>query len=310
MRTKLLMGIGTALAVVASVAPAARAQQTPDNTAFLNETIENKGLPHQAPSIGLPAIYGLNPCATGAAAGITTPLVGISGAISNIDRECETRNNAAVAVTAIKDEAVAREIMCNVKDFREASLRVGRPCLIDQRRPIAAAQGGAPVAAAKPAVSGPVAVATAPAVRPALAAAPAQPVAAPATPALRRDAPAFCRQPGLDLALYPDCTSRDAQASTRADAADQGLTAPWPYYRYGRTHRGLRREALRPPLPEASEPLSSAAQPAVPIGVGASAPAARYVGMYTTDANGRRVFSITDRTALAHQSDPSQNGGE
>ncbi|MBV9750815.1 MAG: hypothetical protein JO157_18570 [Acetobacteraceae bacterium] len=304
MRTKLLMGVGAALAVVAPfTVPAGWAQQTPDNTAFLNETINNKGLPHQAPSIGLPAIYGLNPCATGAAAGVTTPLFGISGAISNIDRECETRNNAAVAVTAIKDEAVAREIMCNVKDFREASLRVGKPCLIDQRRPVAAAPAGAPVAAAASAVPTPIAAAVAPAAPPA-------PAAAPATPALLRDAPAFCHRPDLDLALYPDCTSRSAQPSTRADAADQGRTAPWPYYRYGRTHRGLRREALTPPLPEASAPLSSAFQSAAPTAADANAPAARYVGVYTRRPDGQRVFSLTDRAALEHQSDPSQNGGE
>ncbi len=164
MRIKLLIGVGAAMAALASplTSSAAWAQQTPDNSAFLNETIDNKGLPHQAPSIGLPAIYGLNPCATGAAVGISTPLFGISGAISNIDRECETRNNAAVAVTAIKDEAVAREIMCNVKDFREAALRVGKPCRVDQPRPVAAAAPPGALAATPAAAVAPAAAAPAP----------------------------------------------------------------------------------------------------------------------------------------------------
>ena len=362
MRAKRLMGVGAVLAALASplASSAAWAQQTPDNTAFLNETIDNKGLPHQAPSIGLPAIYGLNPCATGAAAGISTPLFGISGAISNIDRECETRNNAAVAVTAIKDPAVAREIMCNVKDFREAALRVGKPCLADQPRPVAAAAPAATPAAATPTAAA-VPVAAIPTLAiPAVAAAtsPASPAAA-APPVLLSDAPAFCHRPDLNLTLYPDCTSHAAQASTQADAADQ-RAAHRIYYGYGRERRAMRREALRRPLPERAVPASPAAQPsapqdAVPLPVSASASsapahagctvpsalgrlypdcngssaadatpipaappatapaapqAASYVGIYTTGADGTRVFSIAERAALARQPAPSQGGGE
>ena len=53
---------------------------------------------------------------SGRLAGVTTPLFGIAGgAISTTDKDCETRNTAALTITGLKDEATAREIMCEVR---------------------------------------------------------------------------------------------------------------------------------------------------------------------------------------------------
>ncbi|HEX2940442.1 MAG TPA: hypothetical protein VHO91_05285 [Rhodopila sp.] len=104
---------------------------SPYNT---NATINNHGIPRQAPPLSLPSIYGLNPCSTGATLGVTTPLVGVGGAISSSDPACEARNNAALAISAFHNEFLAREVLCVRKDWREAWAKIGKPCLEDQRR--------------------------------------------------------------------------------------------------------------------------------------------------------------------------------
>jgi hypothetical protein len=166
----------------------------------ITENLNNTGIPRNAPALGLPSIYGLNPCSSGAAVGVTTPLFGIGGAIANIDKECETRNNAAVVITGLKDEAMAREILCQIKDIRQAARRLGKPCLEDE--------GTSKVSSAAPAnpVQPEQAVAVA---QPVI-----QPVVQPVALSIRTDAPAFCHTRGLDLRLYPDCTGQSASAST------------------------------------------------------------------------------------------------
>ena len=159
------------------------------------ENINNTGIPRNAPALSLGNIYGLNPCATGTSVGVTTPLFGLGGAVSNIDKECETRNNAAVVITGLKDETLAREILCTIKDVRDAAMRVGKPCLQDaalsralseaRPAPWAAAPAGASASPERP-----------------------QPVVAMVIPpAIRPDAPAYCRVDGLAVGLYPECSA-------------------------------------------------------------------------------------------------------
>lgn len=112
-------------------------------------TINNTGIPNQAPPLNLPSVYGLNPCSTGASVGITTPLVGIGGAVSSTDAGCEARNNAALAISAFKNELLAREMLCGKKEWREAWARIGKPCLEDQRDPKVASTASLPVASAQ-----------------------------------------------------------------------------------------------------------------------------------------------------------------
>lgn len=183
---------------------------------ILTENINNTGIPRNAAPLNLPAIYGLNPCSTGATVGVTTPLFGIGGAVSSIDRECETRNNAAVVITGLKDETLGREILCEIKDVREAAIRVGKPCLDDQGTPkVTSAAAVSPAQPASPLQEIPVAANTP--VTPAQPVAPAQRVtvaaAAPVRATIRADAPAFCHTNDLDVSLYPDCTESLAPAS-------------------------------------------------------------------------------------------------
>lgn len=216
--------------LAACIAAVTLAPQRGMAQATITENINNTGIPRNAPSLGLSNIYGLNPCATGSSVGVTTPLFGLGGAISDIDRECETRNNAAVVITGLKDEALAREILCEIKDVRQAAIRVGRPCLQDQRT--ASAGAPAPVASAPPA-PGPILAAAAvpapvlstplppPAATPVLqpggpvrlAPTPTVSEAAPTPPAtVVAGAPAFCRTPGLQVSLYPECTTAPSPA--------------------------------------------------------------------------------------------------
>lgn len=164
-------------------------------TQNLNQT----GIPRNAPSLGLGQIYGLNPCATGATAGVTTPLFGVAGAISDIDRECETRNNAAVVITGLKDDQLAKEILCGIKDIREAAIRIGKPCLEDQRR---ISKNAPPVASAAVVTPAPAPVAVQRPVVPTLA--------------LKPNAPAFCKVTDLDLKLYPECLASGMPETTTA----------------------------------------------------------------------------------------------
>ena len=199
------MGMGAALAALVSIR-AAQAQ-TDSNTSTINsnEQVSNHGLPHQAPAIGLSSIYGLNPCATGSALGISTPLVGVGGAISTIDKECETRNNAAIAVSALQDAPLAREILCNISDIRQASMRLGRPCMMDQK-PGAVAVAPAPQTQSAPANAAQPAPSSSSQLPPnALPPAVAKPIVA-SLPA--RSLPAFCQTPGLILKLYPACSDK------------------------------------------------------------------------------------------------------
>lgn len=177
----------------------------------LTENLNNTGIPRQVPSIGLPAIYGLNPCSTGTSVGVATPLFGIGGAVSSIDHECETRNNAAVVITGLKDEVLGREILCEIKDVREAAIRVGKPCRPDNaEQRISAAEPVKPPEPPNGAVPAPTLVLG----TPPAAAEPRRPQVA----ALRPGAPVFCRVKDLDLSLYPDCTTQTAPTSTVGSA--------------------------------------------------------------------------------------------
>jgi hypothetical protein len=118
-------------------------------------------------------------------------LFGVGGAVSTIDKECETRNNAAIVVTGLKDETLAREILCEIKDVRQAAVRIGKPCLQDQAA--SRVSSAAPVPPPAP---------------------PAAPVAPdkPAVASLPANAPMFCHTKGLDVALYPECSAAAGKA--------------------------------------------------------------------------------------------------
>jgi hypothetical protein len=175
---------------------------SPYNT---HSTIDNHGIPNQAPALSLPSVYGLNPCSVGASVGITTPMVGIGGALSSADPACEARNNAALAITAFHNELLAREVLCTRDEWRKAWARIGKPCLDDQRAaqpPAAKAAAAAPVANAAPAA--PPAQPAAPAVAqmgvmmvpqvvaPAALVMTSTPVPQPATPAVKHTVPDWC----------------------------------------------------------------------------------------------------------------------
>jgi hypothetical protein len=189
------------------------------------ENINNTGIPRNAPALGLSNIYGLNPCATGTSVGVTTPLFGIGGAASTIDKECESRNNAAVVITGLKDELLAREILCAIKDVRDAAIRVGKPCLQDKPPPRIAS-----VAPETPAPKAPSAasdknteqVAATPAVTPVAA-----------SISIQANAPAFCRVKGLDVSLYPECTMLQpplvAQAAVAKRPPSIHAGPPWKH---------------------------------------------------------------------------------
>ena len=229
MRRLLLAGVmGAALA--APIITSAMAQEVPvDPNGFspynthgtLNENIQTSTI-RQAPSLGLSSIYGLNPCSLGASAGVTTPLFGIAGAISTTDKGCETRNTAALAITGLKDEVAAREIMCDLPEFRNAVKQIGKPCLVDQ------GQAVAPTASAQPIV------------QPVAAQAPVAAQQAVAKETMSPDAPTWCHTPGLMLSSYPECTNPTARAATQE----------------------MKQEIRRKPVKQVVAPTSTKEQPA------------------------------------------------
>jgi len=143
-------------------------------------------------------------------------LFGIGGATASIDKECETRNNAAVVITGLKDETLAREILCQIKDVRDAAVRVGKPCLQDQPTPR--------VASAVPETPTPKTAAVEPA-KPAKpdVAEPAIKHVAAAVP-IQANAPPFCRVKGLDVTLYPECTTMQAPVAHSVATAKQPVS--------------------------------------------------------------------------------------
>ena len=188
---------------------------SPYNThGILDENIQTSTI-RNAPALGLSSIYGLNPCSLGASAGVSTPLFGIAGAISTTDKGCETRNTAALAITGLKDEVAAREIMCDIPEFRDAVKRIGKPCLADQQQ---AANQPSPVASNQL----------------------VQPVAArtevpPEAEAIAPDAPAWCHTAGLVITSYPECThpatakqesKQEHKAAQQPKAAKHEVAAP------------------------------------------------------------------------------------
>lgn len=225
MKTKVFWGVG---AVFAALTFSASADAQDANTQTINQNIRtesiqrNEGLPsnpripHQTPSLGLGNIYGLNPCATGVSVGVTTPLVGIGGAFSNIDSECQTRNNAAVLVSGLRDEAAAREVLCSIPVIRQAFIRIRRPCIEDggaavilpSNYPAGAGQAGQYNAETLPPPNLPIPPSVVP-----------RGGTIDGDPRLRSEAPAFCRISGLDPSLYPEC--RKDVATTAANRTPQ-----------------------------------------------------------------------------------------
>jgi hypothetical protein len=205
-----------------------------DTHGTLDENINTSTI-RNAPALGLSSIYGLNPCSLGASAGVSTPLFGIAGAISTTDKDCETRNTAALAITGLKDEAAGREIMCTIPQFREAVARLGKPCIGDQPPQRVALQQ-------QPSVQ-PVA---------AQVATPAVPVAA--KPTLAPNAPTFCNTAGLVLSAYPECTHPQVMAEPHAKRSTPNAVS--------RNVQSVHNEApeLTPPVP----PVPTTIRPSVP----------------------------------------------
>lgn len=205
MKHLLIAGLVGAALAASTVSPAV-AQTVPtdpngfspyDTRTTVDENV-NTPVVRNAPALGLSSIYGLNPCSLGASAGVTTPLFGVAGAISTTDHDCEIRNTAALAITGLKDEAAGREILCMLKEFREAVARLGKPCIQDQKQaPVASA--AAPQPQALPAN------ATQQQPAPPIAATPVAAVV-PVVPAIAPEAPAYCKTAGLVLSAYPECT--------------------------------------------------------------------------------------------------------
>jgi hypothetical protein len=183
-------------------------QAMAQNANTLTQNLNNTGIPRQTPSLGLGQIYGLNPCATGATAGVTTPIFGIAGAVSNIDRECETRNNAAVVITALHDTSMAREVLCTIKDVRDAAARIGQPCLGDAPNSHEVSHAGA-ASTRNQDVHAEMRVP--PKVN--------QQRAEDGGPGVLSNAPAFCRTKNLVLSLYPECAGDQTRAIARAHSA-------------------------------------------------------------------------------------------
>jgi hypothetical protein len=258
-RALLLAGvIGAALSAPILVPAMAQTVQTdpqgfsPFNThGSLDENINTSTI-RNAPALGLSSIYGLNPCSLGASAGITTPLFGIAGAISTTDKDCETRNTAALAITGLKDEAAGREVMCIIKEFREAVARLGKPCIGDQPQRVAMQQQ-APAQLTAQVVPTPIvpAVVTRPTVAP--------------------DAPAFCKVDGLMLNAYPECIQGKPEPHAKRNASS---VASVPQH-----NTTIERAAVTPEratvTPQAPVPVTI--RPSVPAG-SAKVPATDMVG--------------------------------
>lgn len=218
--------LGTALILACSPGLALAQTQT------LNENVNNTGIPRNAPGLSMSSIYGLNPCSSGLSVGVTTPLFGIGGAAATIDRECETRNNAALAITALHDQKLAREIMCKIDEVREAAIRVHQPCIEDGgvRTASAAAAPGpgpAPAVVVRPTESD-VPRQYAPAM-PMRVPPPSQSSRTSPVQAAHAEVPAFCLTPGLAQGLYPECVpgsvaSKAALAQQQSAMRDQAPT--------------------------------------------------------------------------------------
>jgi hypothetical protein len=97
------------------------------------ETIISKGN-QPAPTMYAPAIGGLNACIIPASGAASGPGFGLALGYGMRDEECQLRNTAAVAATVLHDEPTAREVMCELDNFREAAKRAGHPCVEDQQR--------------------------------------------------------------------------------------------------------------------------------------------------------------------------------
>ena len=56
--------------------------------------------------------------------------------MTKMDRDCNIRENAKM-IGLMGEMGAAREVMCNVREVREAFAAVGRPCIRDRRQAIA-----------------------------------------------------------------------------------------------------------------------------------------------------------------------------
>jgi hypothetical protein len=284
------LGAGAAIAAPLLAPAYAQEPQVQRLETSTRNEVYNYGIPRnyrQAPSLGLGNIYGLNPCATGVSVGATTPLFGIGGAFSTIDDECQIRNNVALTVSALKDEALAREIMCSVEIFRAAAIRVGRPCIRDGGAPIALSQGANPETATSllltPIQGGLPPNALPPVPQPTPAAAVNGHAPAPEAAGFRgREAasvPAFCDVPGLNRGLYQEC-----DPNSRA--------APSPVSERPRRARP-EQQSMRPAGKDRDRPITRTAQMAE-----VSAPPA-LLGRHDNDPEGCSVASATVRALFA-----------
>ncbi len=85
------------------------------------------------PDVNAPAIWANNPCVVSFSGGVSVVGFGASIGAGIEDRDCTRRANAQ-QLTAMGQPEVAREVMCNSTEVREAFLRAGRPCAVDAPR--------------------------------------------------------------------------------------------------------------------------------------------------------------------------------
>jgi hypothetical protein len=124
-------------------------------TSNINQNYSGTQTLRNVPNVYAPSFGGTNPCTVSASAGGSGAGIGITIGGSWSDPGCERRNLAVIAVQALNDPALAREILCGTTDYRQARQRIGQPCAMDVPpggAPVQIAAAAAPVAIPPPAV--------------------------------------------------------------------------------------------------------------------------------------------------------------
>ena len=78
-------------------------------------------------------VYPTAMCMGSSSGGIQSAVFGFSAASSWTDKNCMVLEQARAAATVIGDKAVAEEIMCGLKEYREARARTGNLCAADKK---------------------------------------------------------------------------------------------------------------------------------------------------------------------------------
>lgn len=127
------LGVGVGVGISSSTSTSTSDSSATSNSGGNVQSINIESNKRSASTAYAGTVYPTAMCMGSSSGGVQSTVFGFSAASSWTDKNCMVLEQARSAATVLGDKAVAEEIMCSLKEYREARNRIGNPCVTDKK---------------------------------------------------------------------------------------------------------------------------------------------------------------------------------